>query len=111
MFWITLLVIVIVAYVVYHRRSTEKARSEIESRNVPYYQPRHIILSFLLGERIEDVVKAALNKMGKIYGSYSLGTYNIMVAEPELLQLVLSKEFTNFTNRRVGQIITFWNIF
>ncbi|OTF72996.1 cytochrome P450-like protein, partial [Euroglyphus maynei] len=41
-----------------------------------------------------------VKRVGKIFGSEMFTGINITIAEPELIQLVLSKEFTNFPNRR-----------
>lgn len=42
-----------------------------------------------------------LKKYGPTFGFNLVNSKTIMVAEPELLQIVFNKEFTNFTNRRV----------
>ena len=43
-----------------------------------------------------------VRREGRIYVDKSFNTTTIVCAEPDLIQLILSKEFTNFTNRRVS---------
>ncbi|KPM10854.1 cytochrome P450-like protein 22 [Sarcoptes scabiei] len=52
-------------------------------------------------ERIELTQQRILKTLDKtIYGFDMFGTIHIVVAEPDLIQSILSKEFQNFPNRR-----------
>lgn len=55
-----------------------------------------------LGKQRVLIEQEAIKKHGPIFGTTIFGTKTIYVAEPSLIQLIMSKEFTSFTNRRVS---------
>ena len=51
---------------------------------------------------MKDMTKEMIEKEGKVFGCNLLNSFTIFIAEPELIGLVLSKDFTSFPNRRVS---------
>lgn len=63
---------------------------------------RNSVLSVMLKERTELTRHEILKREGvKAFGFYLFNVPTILVADPDIAGQVLSKEFTNFTNRRV----------
>lgn len=82
-------------------RSEENNREEYARRNVKYLPQRNAFLQMVFKERLEEAKHEFFKQGHRIFGYNFLNAYTISAAEPELAQVVLSKEFTNFTNRRV----------
>lgn len=85
----------------YFRWAEERNRVEYARRKVKYLPQRNAFLQVITKERIEETLYQQFKREGNVFGFNFLGRYTICVNEPEIAQLVLSKEFTNFTNRRV----------
>ncbi|KAJ6218346.1 hypothetical protein RDWZM_009503 [Blomia tropicalis] len=81
-------------------RSEENNREEYARRNVKYLPQRNAFLQMVFKERLEEAKHEFFKQGHRIFGYNFLNAYTISAAEPELAQVVLSKEFTNFTNRR-----------
>ncbi len=62
---------------------------------------RNPLLATFLKKRMELEKDELIKKEGKVWGFTMLNSYTILVADPELVQQVLSNQFTNFLNRRV----------
>lgn len=72
-----------------------------KERNVKYVNFPSQFLSQLRKKVFHLIEKQEIDKHGTVFGFNLFFNKTIMVAEPELLQIVLNKEFTNFPNRRV----------
>ncbi|CAG2169280.1 unnamed protein product, partial [Oppiella nova] len=69
----------------------------INEAKVPWLQ----VFSILWRKEPPEVLMLeSAHKYGKLYGIKSFGKTNIVCAKPDIISLVLSKEFTSFTNRR-----------
>lgn len=86
----------------YSRWSEKETLGELARRNVPYVAQPNIFLSILRKERLEEPKHALIAKHGNVFGFRFLGEYTILIAEPDIAQQILSKEFATFTNRRVS---------
>lgn len=102
-------VILITAVYLYFKQKWAGLRKDLEQRNIPYATMPSLFSVFFLKKRIERIQEEKVRENGKIFGFIQMNIINIILAEPELIQLVLSKEFTNFPNRRAS--IFFWIIF
>ncbi|KAH7639178.1 cytochrome p450-like protein [Dermatophagoides farinae] len=76
------------------------AISNLQNRNIPVGKQPSFFNALLNNIRIELISQENIKKIGKVYGWEMFGGINLTIAEPELIQLILSKEFTNFPNRR-----------
>ncbi|XP_027196234.2 cytochrome P450 3A56-like [Dermatophagoides pteronyssinus] len=74
--------------------------SSITSRGIRHQKLPSFFSVLLSKKRLELESFENIKRVGKVYGFEMFGGVNIAVAEPELIQVVLSKEFTNFPNRR-----------
>lgn len=89
----------------YHNR-TETNRREILKRGIDFQKHNNFLKSMWTRERIELTQQRILKTLDKtIYGFDMFGTIHLVVAEPDLIQSILSKEFQNFPNRRVSKMI------
>ena len=82
----------------------EKNRRAFKERNLKYVNLGNMFFDIIMKRRIELKKDNVIKKEGKVFGFNMLGKPTILLAEPELIQTVLSKEFTNFINRRVSDI-------
>lgn len=74
---------------------------QLRQRNVQYH-PHQTLFSLLINrKRFELLNDEGVQRFGPVFGFKSLGSITIMIAEPELIQLILSKQFSHFTDRRV----------
>lgn len=86
--------------------SEKKRKSQYELvRNVIYRPLPNLFFETLKKSRFEILTYKNILEHGKVFGADLLSNKNIVIAEPELLQIVLSKQFTNFTNRRVTMLL------
>ena len=100
----TIVLVISLGYLFFQRKNKQFIAS-LTSRGIRY-QPQSSLLEILIfKKRVELESLKNVKSVGKIYGFIMFGGINLVVAEPELIQLVLSKEFTNFPNRRVRLII------
>lgn len=93
------------------RQSEESSISQFAKQNVRYIAQPNAFFQTLKKERLEVARHEIIKKEGKIFGFNFLGSTTIVAAEPEIAQLVLSKEFTSFTNRRVSFQLSFFAVF
>ena len=89
------------------QRSKTNKQIEAKKRNVPYHGMHNMFWYMFIGQRVELIEKQFVQSFGFKFGFNLFGKFTIMLSEPELLQLVFSKEFTNFSDRRV-RILLFW---
>lgn len=66
---------------------------------MPYVTMPNTITMVVKRIDIEPLKKEAIEKNGKVFAFNFMFTDSILVADPELLQIILSKEFTSFVNR------------
>ena len=85
----------------------KRAKNKSKERRVTYARTPMQLLSIASRKRFDLVEKRMCEKYGKIYGCSHLGSYTIVITDPELIQIVLNKEFTKFPNRRVSYITSF----
>lgn len=104
MILVIVIVFVISALFAYSYYADRKHSNELALRNVVYAKQPGLVQALFKRDRAELKRDEEIRKYGKVFGFYLLGSYNISIAEPELIQLVMSKEFTNFTNRRVSKL-------
>ena len=100
----TIVLVISLGYLVFQRKKNQCIAS-LTSRGIRYQPQSSFFRILIFKERIELEALKNVKSVGKIYGYIMFGGINLVVAEPELIQLVLSKEFTNFPNRRVRLII------
>ena len=74
---------------------------KFKKRNVEYVNYPSQLLAMLKKKQFHLMEKREIEKHGSVFGFNLFLDKTIIVAEPELLQIVFNKEFTNFTNRRV----------
>lgn len=67
---------------------------------------RNPLLGIFLKERMELAKDELIKKEGKVWGFIMMNSYTILVADPDIVQQVLSNQFTNFINRRVILLLT-----
>lgn len=82
-------------------RIEESTKADFAKRNVRFIAQPNAFFQILKKERSEFIRLEQVKKEGKVFGFYFIGSPTILVTEPEIAQLVMSKEFTNFSNRRV----------
>ena len=108
MFGIFLLTVIILTFssiFLYLRHRSKMAILNLQSRNIPVGKQPSFFSALWNNIRIELISQENIKKIGKVYGWEMFGGINLTIAEPELIQLIMSKEFTNFPNRRVRIII------
>lgn len=75
---------------------------ELSRRNVLYIKQPNAFFQAVRRERTDlENRNEQIKQVGRIFGFKNLGSIIICVADPEIAQIVLSSEFTNFTNRRI----------
>ena len=74
---------------------------KFKERNIKYVNYPSQLLAMLKRKQFHLMEKREIEKHGSVFGFDLFFVKTIIVAEPELLQIVFNKEFTNFTNRRV----------
>ena len=80
----------------------ERSHQAFAKRGLKYVSLGNLFVDVILKRQTWLKKDAAIKKEGKLFGFRMLGKYTVLLAEPELIQTVVSKEFTNFTNRRVS---------
>ena len=83
------------------RRNRQRQAREWQRRGLKGVSMRNPLLATFLKKRMELEKDELIKKEGKVWGFTMLNGYTILVADPELVQQVLSNQFTNFLNRRV----------
>lgn len=81
-------------------RNEEESRREFARRRVPYLPQPNAFLQSIKKERLEVKRDELIKANGKLFGFNFLNRRTVLCAEPDIAQLVMSKEFTSFPNRR-----------
>ncbi|KAJ6222391.1 hypothetical protein RDWZM_000936 [Blomia tropicalis] len=97
---ITLVAILTVLIWYYFNWSENSLKRYFKQRNIQYISLGNMFIDILLRRRIEIKKDELIKKFGTIFGFYMVGKPTILVAEPELIQQVVAKDFTTFNNRR-----------
>ncbi|KAI2811727.1 Thromboxane-A synthase [Blomia tropicalis] len=97
---ITLVAILTVLIWYYFNWSEKSLQQYFKQRNIQYISLGNMFIDILLRRRIEIKKDELIKKFGTIFGFYMVGKPTILVAEPELIQQVVAKDFTTFNNRR-----------
>lgn len=79
----------------------QRNKQEYERRNLKFVKVANLFFATLTKRRVEIAKDEAIKREGKVFGFNMLGAYTVLIAVPELIQEILHKDFTNFTNRRV----------
>ena len=82
-------------------RSKAKKRNDARKRLLEYHGMANPFWSTFMGKPVEMLEMEFAKKYGSLYACYLFGNFTIMCTEPEFNQMVLSTEFTNFTDHRV----------
>lgn len=82
----------------------EQARKAFAKRNVKFVKVINLFYAWLFKTKVELVKDEVIRKEGNVFGFNMLGTPTILIADLEIIQLVMNKEFTNFINRRVSAV-------
>lgn len=77
-------------------------RRQFRDRNIQFVDFPNLISQSFSKKHFEQEEYDRVKKYGKIFATKIFGQPTIFVADPELIQLILSKDFTSFTNRRVS---------
>lgn len=80
---------------------TRHFTKEFAKRKLKFVRVPSQIWSVITKKRFEYLEQKLLNENNKLYGCCNFLNKTITTIEPELVQIVFNKEFTNFTNRRV----------
>lgn len=88
----------------YLKHSDSVAKREFAKRNLKHVKMGNLITSTMSNEKLEITKHQLILKEGPVWGFSMMGKYTAMVADAELVQQVLSNQFTNFTNRRVSGV-------
>lgn len=103
---VSLLVICFILSVDYWITKWRKRKQrQFKQRNIKYVKIPNALWSILRGKRLELLKHDFIQREGTIFGFDLFNKLTIMVAEPEVIQLVLNKEFSNFVNRRVSMMV------
>ncbi|CAG2179078.1 unnamed protein product, partial [Oppiella nova] len=99
-YFITLLVFGVVFVIIkYYRRDDSKHWEDRNVRGKDVKMPS--FWTFIWKRQSSEVVLQAMaDKYGNLYGIRQFGKTVIICSKPDIISLVLSKEFTSFTNRR-----------
>ncbi|KAJ6223145.1 hypothetical protein RDWZM_001690 [Blomia tropicalis] len=94
-------IVIILAFIYYRKkRKDENIRKKFASQQIQYVVTPNFLVQVAKEVRTELYEYDQVQKYGKVYGTVLLSSPTIFLCEPELIQLIMSKEFTNFTNRR-----------
>lgn len=96
---------IVVAVFAWQRYNDSVAEREFARRNLKHVKMGNMIRAVMSKEKLEVTKHETIKKEGPVWGFSMMGKYTIMVADPELVQQVLSNQFTNYTNRRVRNLI------
>ena len=100
--FIVTLIGIVSYYIIKSKRANSKIRQEYVQQNIAYANMPNFFISMIKKKRQDLIEHELVLKNGKVFGVNLMSFKTIYIAEPELIQLVLSKEFTSFTNRRVS---------
>ena len=93
---------IIVAIRLWFKYNEFKLKKQYACQHLKYVKVPNTMVQAYWGRRPELIELEAVQKNGKVFGTDLFGTKTIFVADPDLVGVILSKEFFNFTNKRVG---------
>ena len=102
---ISIVVTVVILFIIiwyWLKHNDDVSGREFAKRNLKYVKISNLFKSILTKERIELLKTEAIKREGSVFGFNMLNKYTVMLTEPEIIQTILNKEFTNFTNKRVS---------
>lgn len=99
--FLLLLTSLIIYRVVKSQQKHNDIARQLASQNISFVSIPNFFLQAFWGKRQDVFEQELVQKHGKVFGVNFMSSKTIFIAEPELAQLVLSKEFTSFINRRV----------
>ena len=97
---VTLSLVATIFWFLYRYLETNNVK-KFKERNVEYVNYPNQLLTMFQRKHFHLKEKRTIEKHGPVFGFNMFFDKTIIVAEPELLQIVFNKEFTNFANRRV----------
>ena len=97
---VTLSLVATIFWFLYRYLETNNLK-KFKERNIEYVNYPNQLLTVLQRKHFHLKEKRTIEKHGPVFGFNMFLEKTISVTEPELLQIVFNKEFTNFTNRRV----------
>ena len=86
----------------FYYRIEKKLQTKFREYNLKYVSYPNLIWLQMTGQFLEKIELRKVKENGTVFGASVFMTPAFVVAEPELIQIILSKEFTNFTDRRVS---------
>lgn len=98
-----------VAFIIYYlfQRANANNKLEAKKRNLQYYGMHNTFVYLFINKKVYEEELEYIKKFGTYFGFNLLNNFTVMLSEPDLIQQVLSKDFTTFTDRRVCQQSTF----
>ena len=79
-----------------------ETKSIFTKRNVKFVPQKNLFFESLKKVRLELRRHDHIQEYGTVFGHMMMGVPTIVVSDPELIELIMSKHFTNFVNRRVS---------
>lgn len=98
------LAILIVAWIEWNEYSIRK---KLIKQNIRYVRLPSLNMALMRGKRIDLIEMDLSRKYGKVFGGNMLNEPVIYVTDPELAQIILTREFTKFANRRVSNAFVY----
>ena len=98
------LAILIVAWIEWNEYSIRK---KLIKQNIRYVRLPSLNMALMRGKRIDLIEMDLSRKYGKVFGGNMLNEPVIYVTDPELAQIILTREFTKFANRRVSNVFVY----
>lgn len=92
----------------YYYSNPKALREQCTPRDIEPAPSMNFVLMLLFRKHPEQEYYNYISKNPRPFGFFSFNTMTIGVINPELIQLVLSKEFSTFVNRRVCWSILQW---
>ena len=91
----------------YVKRIHRKRGETFVGRDLKYFPVPNFMWCMIRGKRLEEEEYKAVLENGTVFGTTIFMRPAILIAEPDLIQSIMVKEFTNFTDRRVRTFIYF----
>lgn len=102
MWFLYLLLLLIPLAVLYYFWYEHNNVVQFKQRNIKYAPLPNLFWTIIRGENFTLQIDEHLRKHNlDTLGLNMLFQYSILISNPDLIQTVLVKQFTNFTNRRV----------
>lgn len=84
-----------------NRKKNAHLIAQLKEQKIPFVAMPNFLVQAFLGKHRGRLELAAIQKHGRVFGTQLFGSKTIVVAEPTLIQQIVSKEFASFPNRRV----------